>query len=368
MSAIRHLSIWLVAAACGVAAAQDPAAQNPLTALQSKSSLSEDDRTAVRNYLQEQIGQIVGGDPLAATEAVERIREVSTGSEGYREALAAIAVQLIGPAYKQAELLPATQLITVLDLLNAPATAETLLEALRDERVAVRTAAAVGLRDLRKKLALQGAPVVSRVIDALREVGVAEASPAVLGVIYHAMNYVGAVPNPPNPEGNAEQVLRLLDTRAQAYAGGSPAAEGAEYEGLLVISGMLKQLDENEKRELAKSIATMLKYAVMRYTSGDAPLSEVDTRTDSRVQVRLRDQMELLIMKAEDLLKQLLNVQTAPSITAEMKKGRGQRIVTMKIEMNKWAQRLKDAGISGNFSVDERGPAAANADGERDDG
>ena len=90
----------------------------------------------------------------------------------------------------------------MLNTLNDVSAAALLIEALGDNRVPVRTAAAIGLRNLREKMTGAGGTSVNDSIAALRDAGKSETSPVTLERIYQAMDYTGLASNP-DPQGTA---------------------------------------------------------------------------------------------------------------------------------------------------------------------
>lgn len=323
---------WVLSAAA--AAAQDAkASPDPIKELRARESLNDEDRAAVQRWVESNVQKVRPDDPAGAGEALHALRDAS-GSAAFREALAAACIRGIGEAYKSADPTAAARLISVVGELNEAPAYELLLAALRDERVAVRTAAAVGLRKLRVKIALAGGKALTDTLESLKEAGARESSAVTLDIIYHALDYPSAVPNPPDPRGNAEALLAILEARAEQYSAGAPRAVGADDTGLNVAAGMAKALTDAEKRRLTSAAARMLRYAVRAYVAGGRD-------GDARLPAATRRAMELLIIAAERLLPSLVTPQgDAPSITRQMEKA---ELIKMRIEFEKWADIIKRA-------------------------
>jgi hypothetical protein len=352
MMTVHRVLLTTIVASVGVlplAAQEQP--QPTLADLQGKNTLSDDERNALGQWMTERITAIGSEEPVPAAEALALLRGEFKGTDAFKEAYAAALIQSVQPAYKNAKLVPAARLITALNITNDPDARGVLLEALKDQRVGVRMAAVVGLRNLRVKLTLEGSPVFTETLNALRDAGKRETSRVTLKAIYQAMNYPAVVPSLPDAKANVAAVLDLLEARAQQYAAREAPAEGAEATGLK-LGGMLRpSMDDAERKRLTIAAAKMLKYAVTRYTGGDRPLFKV--QKDASPQVKeLRNQIELLIGEAEKLLLELVAPKEppAPAIADAMKKAADP--IDMKIAMNKWGDILKEA-VNLDFYMDE---------------
>ena len=338
MKTLGSVIVPLIVAAClGVPLnAQEP--DSELVALQTKEGLTDEDRAAIRTWIGKRVADIVANDPVGAQQAFASLRGGFNGSRDFKEAYVAGCNGVIGSAYKKAPAIPAARLISVLNLLGDVGSLDVLLEALRDDRTAVRAAAAIGLRVLRPKLAAS-AEAYSRTLGALRDAGKKEASRETLQLIYQAMRYAGVQP-PPNLKPGVAPLLVLLEERVKQYAGQKVRAEGAEAVGLKVGGTLRPAMSDAERRRYAQVAAKLLNYAVTRYVGGEAPLCKVQDKTSSRDTVALRNCTELLIVTAEQQLKEILTPQEAPDVTEKMKRANHTDMVN---EMSKWAALLKDA-------------------------
>lgn len=331
---------------------------SPMEALRAKPAIADEDRAAIRNWLDPRITALASDNPGSAA---AELRTEYGGTPAFKEAFAAIAIELARPALKKASPTAGGRVLASIGALaDAPADAVSalMIENLKDERVAVRLAAAVGLRNLRTRLAPAGAGFVGNAVNALRDAGKTETSAAVLRAIYQALNYPEVVPSPPDPRVIAAAVVDLLDTRVKEYGKGEVKAEGAEVAGLRTAAALRASFDDDEKKRVTAAAATLLKYGVMRYTRGAAPLMKVRDGA-GRALVEQRDNTELLIEEAERLLSDLTGIKPAQSVTEQMRKAKD---TDMRVALKAWAAQLKEkAGIE--LAVEEEPEKAAGGDG-----
>ncbi len=335
------------------AQAQDPTPQetpptaqpqnaDPLAALRGKATLTDEERGVLKNWLTDKINAIVAGTGSAASAIRE---EHAKGSEGFKQALAATTVELVEPAYKSAKLAPAAQLMALVASFGDPAAQKLLLQALADERVGIRTAAAIGLANLRTKLGSAGGQPLTESIEALREAAKKETSGAALKTIYYALNFPAAGATV-DAKSLSAAVVDILAARAEQYAGDKPKAEAADAPGLELAGTLQKDLSDADKNRLIVAAATMMHYGVQHYT---ASLMKINNNAGSAL-VQLRNDTEALIEQAEARLLSLMSPQDKPNITDAMKKAGD--AAAMKTQLNKWADLLK--GPTGkDFSATE---------------
>jgi hypothetical protein len=322
-------------------AAQDaPEQQDVIAQLQGKGALTDEDMTALRNWVGQRVQMVSTGSRTDSGLAAKDLRESYKGTPAYQQAYVTVCAEVIGAAYKQAKRDAAARLIAVLNTLNALPTYTVLIEALGDQRVPVRAAAAIGLRNLQPKLAGTGGNAFTETTAALREAGKREESHEVLQLIYRALDYGGSSPD---PKASAAALLELLEARGAQYGARNVKAEGADSVGLESARRLAGQLDEGERRRLAITAAKMLHYGVARYTG---ELYKIDDKTSSPVQVALRDRIELLIRAAEELLSELTQppqTEGFQTVTAEMQdREQKDKATYMKIAMNAWATVLRE--------------------------
>lgn len=327
------------------AMAQDqPGQEDAIEQLQGKSVLTDEDQAALRAWVAQRVQTIATGEDAA--QAVKEWRESWKGTDSFKETFAAASIEAIGAAYKQAKRDSAARLIALLNTLNEVSAHPLLIEALGDERVPVRTAAVIGLRNLQAKLAGAGGTAFADCTAALSEAGKRETSPVTLQLIYRAIDYT-ALSSPPDPKVSAAALLELLAARGEQYGARGVKAEGADRPGLELAAKLAGQLDEQGRQRLVVASAKMLHHAVTRYTS---ELHKIDDKTSSPLRIALRNRIELFIAAAEALLTQSTNPDQPPTVAKAMQeKEQAEKTVSMKIEMNKWGDLLQE-----RFQLDVR--------------
>lgn len=344
---------WLVAplfvlAVLPVLARSQPAGGD-LAAIRAKADVTDEDRNAIRAFVAQRVGKIVANsDATEARQATDELRSAFDGSDAFKREYAAIALDAIGSAYKRADLLPAARLLALVDTLNAPEAFTLLVDALQDDRVGVRAAAAIGLRTLRTKLAAGAREVLQRALDALKETGKREKSRDTLRAVYAAMNYA-ELPSPPEPKANITALLDLLEARGRQYSAGTVSALGADDTGLRIVQALVKSMDEPERQRLATVTATMMKYAIEQYSSPATRLAAREKRA-SRDQIETRDALERLVLVGEELLVAVLKPEKAPAVGENMRR---LNTVNMKNEwQTAWVPLLQKA-VNQDFTLKE---------------
>lgn len=327
--------LFLATRAAGQAGAGpgDQPNPDPLDALRAKTVFTDEDRQALRAWIMQRVEALVSG---SGGEAVVQLRGATArGSPAFREAFAQAATELSRPLISRAPLAPAAQLVTLLVGLEDMSTLEVLLESLADERAAVRTAAAVGLARLRKKIAAAGPGPFTRCIEALRDAGRRETAPEALKAIYRAMDY-GAAGTVPDAQLAAAALLELVLARSEKYASGQPPAEGADLPGIRLAWTMRARFSEEQRQRYILALARMLRQMVLRYAS---ELHKVQDNVAGSVAIAARNDAELLIAEAEAQLTELIKPSPAPNIRERMKGKDG--AFNAKLELNKWADILQ---------------------------
>lgn len=329
--------------------AQQP--EDALTPLRGRTELNDEDRRQIRAFVDERIAAVLGEDGLAAREATEALRDAFTGTDAFKRAYAAVCVGAISvefrtPEFKQAKVVPATRLITVLNTLKVVESQAVLLEALTDQRVAVRAAAALGLHGLRAQLARAGGGAYTSVLGALKEAGKREKSRDTLRAIYTAMNYA-ELPDLPDAKANIAAVLELLEQRAQQCAARKVTALGADDAGLTTAATLVNAMNEDERKRLTTITATMVKYAIEEYFSGERDLSKVRDSGGSKQLIEDRNGVERLIVVGEKLLRELLSPAQPPVVLDGLRKLDKSAVI---LQWQEWGKLLQTA-VGQDFAV-----------------
>ncbi len=350
----RRVPFALLAAValCAPAWAQTPppaaAPPEPLAAVRAKETLADDDRAAIRAFLAEKTAAVAGKDAAAAQEAMHQLRTASVGTKGYREAFVSLSADAVRGAYKSAAPLAAARLLTHVVSLESADTLPLLLEALQDERVAVRSTAAIGLRSIRERLAQAGAEFHGRALAALRDAAKKETSREALRLIYQAMNFA-ALPAPPDAKANTAALLDVLDERAKAYAAGDPKAVGGDDAGLALGGALLKSMSDDDKKRFGIATATLARFAVAQYTAEATKIWEARSGPTAE----LRDALERLILEGDRQLAALLVPSgKAPSVSDRMHRADRKG---MRSEWKAWAELVQRAWAADVALPDDSG-------------
>ncbi|MFO0837858.1 MAG: hypothetical protein U1D55_04980 [Phycisphaerae bacterium] len=329
------LAMWT--ALLGVA--QTPPATQPpnegLAALRAKETLSDDDRAAIRGWVQKRADEIAGDDRNLSDPAVETLRAELKGTAAFREAIASALVEAARAALKSGKPSAAPRLITAVNAVGELPAQPLLLEALRDERASVRMVAAAGLRELRAKVATAGGNTFSDTVSALRDAAKRETSAPVLRALYAAMNFPEVAQTLPDARTLAAAALDAFEARAELHTGKELRAEGAELVGLKLMAAVRPSLTDPEKEKYVIALTKVLRHAVIRWTS---ELHAVRDRAGGDVQAQLRNQTEQMIEEGEAQLAAALGGKPPADISSDMRRA---EITNTKIEFNKWAEQVQ---------------------------
>ncbi|MGD8453548.1 MAG: hypothetical protein PVJ57_17175 [Phycisphaerae bacterium] len=319
----------------GTLRAQEPA--TTLENLQTRSALTDEDRAALQQWLGQRIANVVGADALVAQGANTQLREAYKGTDAFKEGYVAACLEAVSSAYQKAPPLSAARLLSLVAHFDDLRGLNLFIEALGDDRAAVRATAAIALRRLQPKLAGDAA-ACGTVLAALKTAGGKESSGETLRLIYAAMNYSGVTPAT-NLRASAQAILNVLEERAKLYTGSSVRAEGADLAVLCHNETLRGAFDEAERKRYAIVLAKLLHHGVERYATGEMPLGKVRDRSAGPDAIALRNDTELLIRETEEQLVKLLALEQAPQVTEKMLRADRTEMV---IELGKWLPIFKD--------------------------
>ncbi len=320
-------------------------ADNEINAILAKTSLSDEDAAKVRGFVEQRLAAMLSGN--GATKAAAEIRDGFVGaSPSGKQALAGFCVELFAPAIRQADLGPAAGLLSLLNSMKDERSARLLIDLLKDERPAMRTAAAIGLRGVRRALAQAADARLGEMIEAVRTAGKTETSAAALRAMYQAIAAPSGSEGPADPRPVVAALLDILEARSAAYDKGDGKAAAADSVGLNLSGALIRAAGDAERDRFVIVCARALRYAVATYTTD---LIDTSDKTGSPVQIQLRNDMELLIVEAEKQLTALTKPQSAPEVAKAMLEQTGSdKKFAMKEAMNKWADLLR---VSHNVDV-----------------
>lgn len=338
---VSMIAAVVLCASAPVYAQDTPAESDEIAELQLKDDLAPEEQATLRSWLEARVQVIASGDAADAGEAAAELRNAyAKGATGFKDAYAAAFIELVGAEYKRAPRDAATRLIALLNTLDKRSAYKTLITALSDKRVPVRTAAAVGLRRLRPLLSKATDNSFAETITALADAGRRETSVVSLNVIYGGLDYTGVGISSPNPKVNAAALLGLLDARGKQYAAGKVSAEAGDDAGLKLAKRLLGQYNDDEKRKLISTTAAMLNYAVARYTSD---LVGVVDKGAGPVLIAERNRFEQFIATAEDLLEKLTTPQSPPGVAQAMRESvQDDKRLNVSNAMKNWGRLLSE--------------------------
>jgi hypothetical protein len=334
--------IVLAPAAIGqTAAGQDTL--GPIAALRELDSLNDEQNRTVRAWVDQHMMQLSGDDALQAATAVSNLRTAaSTAKPAFRETFVSACTEAARDRYKSAGLQPAARMLALLASLNEASTTPVLIEALKDERVAVRTAAAVGLRNVRPKVALAGGSYFTESVAGLREAGKKETSAPTL-------NY-GETGTPPDARAVVAALLEILDGRAELYNKGEVQGESAEIAGIRTVAATAKLMNEDEKKRAIAAGGKVLKGAALLYIRDYINVKDAGS---SPQMVEQRDACEALVELTEKLLLDLTRakIDAKSTVTVGMKSGDD---VKMRTALGEWVNVL-DKAVGLKLTIEDGG-------------
>lgn len=361
MTTARLLIVLTALLACNVQPVRAQDAPDPLAPLRARTEISDEDRAQIRTFISQQITEIIGTDQALARVATEALSGGYDGSDAYKRAYAAACTDLIGSAFKKAELVPASLLLSVLGGFQVADSRTVFIDALRDDRVGVRAAAAFALRRLQPPVAQAGGDAYAQVINALKTAGLREKSRDTLRGIYSALDFT-KVPGRPDAKVAVTALLELLDARVKPYAAREEiTAVGADDRGLTVARDLLPAMSGDERRRLTVITATMMRFALEEYMSPQKKLMELPEDASGEM-LLYRNSMERLVLVGEELLTALLSPAQRPQVVEQMRR---QDKPAMRLQWEQWNALLKAASDQ-DFTLLEQPEGEGEAPADKD--
>ena len=314
-------------------------AGSPIDPLKRKATLTVEEGGQIKVWLDERLRLVAAEDAVSATQALKAIREAASGgSAAFNDALAAGLVELSRPMLARAEAGPSVRLVAALTLADSAAAASVLVAALKDERPAVRAAAAAGLRRLQPRIAAAGAATFGDVVSGLATAAKNETSAPALAALYTALDFNGVSANV-NQREVANALLGVLEARQPAYEDDSVAAPTADVVAVRLLGSA--QLDPGASTRFGVVLGKMLRYAIQAYTTslveGEPALINVSDDADKTL-VDRRNGIEQLVFEIEKQLNTLVGASPDRNLAEKMRRANDTDI---KIAMQAWAGALK---------------------------
>ncbi len=350
----ENLAVLLAAVALNSRGLGQQQSEQPLAAIQNQSTLSEEDRAAIRDFIMQRIGVVVGNSGAAPRRISEELREAYAGSADFKAAYASEFARVVSEHLGRADRASSAQMVALVGSLAHPGAHELVVAALQDERAGVRAAAAAGLRRMRRQLVEIGADAVQRSEEALRGAASTEVSTITLGLMYRAMDY-GALQSRPASELYVAPLVELLVTRAERYASGGVEAWGADRVGLESARRLREEMMEGQQEQVIYAAALVHRAAILRYADG---LDEVHDNAAGRSSIVLRNRAERLICSSEKLLETFLDIEKEPAKLAFFER-RTRDTVKMMIKFNELCERI-EARTGRDLRLDRSGSADPN--------
>jgi hypothetical protein len=155
--------------------------------------------------------------------------------------------------------------------------------------------------------------LIQETVNALRDAGLAESQPVVLGRIYRALAYEGQVASV------FDAYLALFDKRLTLRRGPAVIADGAELEAYEFFrsGAVLNALNAGQKQQLAGRLGVFLRLDAERYN--DPALVAPEDRAVPDMSFNERDVLERMLVAGEAVLSGLTN--RAAAIAGELAAG-----------------------------------------------
>ena len=165
----------------------------------------------------------------------------------------------------------AHSLAQLLNDMNRPESLPGLIAGLKSSDAQARYLCAKGLAARKASIAGDKARL-DQVVQALREAGLGESSPVVLGRIYEALAYPGQV------AAVFDSYVSLFDNRLALRRGQAVIADGAEVHafGFFRMRGALGALNAEQESQLVRRLAVFLRHDAERYNTPHLEFYEVD--------------------------------------------------------------------------------------------
>ncbi len=242
-----------------------------INAIRSRDVIGPSDQRRIADWVERQVEKLTGF--ITFRDRFTAQYEHENNSQQFRLQLAAqtakVAATLFGRPNPRGE--TAYSLAHVLAIMDRPETLPGLTAGLKSSDARARYACAKGLASLTRSIAADKAKL-DQTIKALRETGLAESDPVVLGRIYEALAY------PDQSAAVFDSYLKLFDKRLLVRRSPAVIADGAEvyaYE-FFRTPRVISALDAGRKSELVARLAVFLRMDAERYSTANLHFDEID--------------------------------------------------------------------------------------------
>lgn len=272
----------------------------------------------------EKLAERAAQDPSAALKQFRdrcaTLYDKQGNSSAFRTELTGQTARAAIPRFTDAEVsgVVSRSLATVLVDLDRVETLDALVAGLEAKDASTRFLCAVGLARLKGEIEADRTRL-DRVIQALREAGLAESDPVVLSRIYLALAYPNQVP------AVIGVYLELFDKRLSSRRGPALVADRAEVDAFefLRSRAVLQTLSPNQKTELASKLAVFMRLDAERYNVDKLDHYEVAA-------------LERRLDGIEDILSTLVGGNAGGNIRAELERGGRKRRAEVRRQAYLW--------------------------------
>ena len=314
---VASACIVLACVAASVRAQDVLSTDEVMNGFRERTDIGTEDQRRITDWVEGEIQRFTGFLPFRQRFAGQY--NDAKNSEQFRIQLAAQTAQVAVQQFAKPDLdgNVAHALAQVLTDMNVPETFPGLIAGLKSSDVRARYFCAKGLTALHDRIA-DDRGRLDQTVQALRETGLAETDPVVLGRVYEALAFPGQVADV------FDAYLALFDKRLTARRGSAVVADGAEnyaYE-LFRASEVSEALSADQKPKLVARLAVFLRMDAERYNNPNLKFEEID-------------RLERALDGVEDILTRLVG-DTGGKIREELSSGGyGNRAAVLQ-EAYKW--------------------------------
>lgn len=269
----------------GAASAQDAAGQNQvLDAMRQRDEIGESDQGRIARWIEDRVAEFT--DAAAITKRFKAQYEHPSNSPQFTVQFVTQTANVAASQFAKADLQPAVAyaLARVLVDMDSRDTYTGLIAGLKSTNPATRYLCVRGLGAQRTAISSDKAKL-DATVQALRNAGLVETSPAVLGRIYEALVYSAHVAEV------FDAYLSLFDKRLELRRRARVIEDGAETYALEFFrtTGILASLGPERRAQLAGKLAVFLRIDAERYNTPGLTFDEID-----KIE-RLLDGMEAIL-------------------------------------------------------------------------
>lgn len=298
----------------GIVRGQDTNPDAVIDAIRSRNDIGESDQRRIAEWVQARVNEFA--DFKSFTERLIGCFEHTSNTQTFRDQLCVQTAQLAATYFTQAgsnaDL--AYSLARVLVDMNRAEAFPGFLAGLKSPDARVRCLCATGLVAQRRSIAADQARL-RQAVQGLREAGLGETDPVVLGRIYEALAVRGQQAEV------FETYLRLFDERLQRRRGTGIKADGAEIHAYEFFrsADVIERLDQNQRAELVRRVAVFLRLDAQRYN--DPAIAPPTGSETPDLNFDERDRIERMLDAAEEIVESIAGAGRGGKIRSMLSSG-----------------------------------------------